>query len=148
MDFENVELSGEQAALFARGLYALSRVDGHDEREGMLIKSFWLQISGEVDLRALTQLESAPDIDIKQLAAGLPRPEMRELFLRTALLLAYADSNYSAPEKNWIEQAATAMQMQPQLKRLDELTRNMMLSQLSHLHNTEATSQVARKLGF
>jgi hypothetical protein len=148
MDFENVELNGEQAALFARGLFALSRVDGHDEREGMLIKSFWLDINGEADMRALTQLEAAPDIDIKQLAAGLPRPEMRELFLRTALLLAYADGTYSAPEKKWIEQAAAAMLMQPQLKRLDELTRNLMLSQLSHLHNTEATSQVARKLGF
>jgi len=148
MDFENVELNGEQAALFARGLYALSRVDGHDSREGMLIKSFWLETSGEADLRALTQIEAAPDIDIQQLAAGLPRPEMRELFLRTALLLAYADSNYSAPEKKWIEQAATAMQMKPQLKRLDELVRNMMLSQLSHLHNTDATKQVARKLGF
>ncbi|MBN2362119.1 MAG: TerB family tellurite resistance protein [Deltaproteobacteria bacterium] len=148
MDYENVEINGDQAGLFARGLYALSRVDGHDEREGMLIKSFWLEVSGEADLRALKQLEAAPDIDFRQLADGLPRTEMRELFLRTALLLAYADGTYSAPEKQWIEQAAAAMQMQPQLQRLDELVRTMMLSQLSHLHNTDATKQVARKLGF
>lgn len=146
---QGTELSQEQAALFARGLYALSRVDGHEDREGMLIKAFWLEVTGDGDALALKQLEAAPDVDVKQLSSGLATPAARELFMRTALLLAYADGSVSALEKKWLETAGKAMGFDPpQLQRLDELTRTTLLGQLSHLVNTDAAAQVARKLGF
>ncbi|MFH1807811.1 MAG: hypothetical protein ABIJ09_03645 [Pseudomonadota bacterium] len=146
---QGIELSQEQAALFARGLFALSRVDGHEEREGMLIKSFWMDVTGEADVNGLKQLEASPDIDIKQLAAGLSSPGARELFMRTAILLAYADGSVSALERKWLETAGQAMGFEvADLTRLDELTRTTLLGQLSHLANTDAAAQVARKLGF
>jgi hypothetical protein len=146
---QGIELSQEQAVLFARGLFALSRVDGHEEREGMLIKAFWLDVTGDASATELKQLEAAPDIDVKQLGAGLVSPSARELFMRTALLLAYADGAVSALEKKWLETAGKALGFDPpQLARLDELTRTMLLGELSHLRNTDAAAQVARKLGF
>ena len=98
---------------------------------------------------ALKQIESAPDITGEDIAGSLRSPELRQLFLKTAILLAYADSEYSQKEKAWIEKTAKALGVEgKELARLDELVRTFLLSQLSHLANTDATKEVAKKLGF
>ena len=69
---QEVRLSHEQAALIARALYTLSRVDGHEEREGMLIKSFWMDVVGDGSVLDLKAFESLPDVTGADLARGLP----------------------------------------------------------------------------
>lgn len=145
--FGQVPVSNEQAALIAHGLYALSRVDGHDEREGMLIHSLWMDAVGWNKPLPVKQLEA--DISFDELSNGLPTPELRRLFIKTAILLAWADSSYSKEEKTWIEKAAKTMGIDPkELARMDELVRTWLLAQLSHISNTDATKEVAKKLGF
>lgn len=147
--FGQIPVDNDEAALIARGLYALARVDGHEEREGILIQSLWMDAVGHDREVALKELEYGQDISHADLARGLKGKELRHLFLKTALLLAYADSRLSDAEKTWITAAATAMGVdEAELKRLDELVRTFLLSQLAHLENTDVAKQVAKDLGF
>lgn len=144
-----VNVSKDDAAAIARGLFTLSRVDGHEEREGILIKSLWMDAVGadsDVDYQAVEKLS---DISTKDLAISLRSPELRRVFLKTALLLAWADGDYSDKERAWIKDAAAAMGIgEKELAREDELVRTFLLSQLSNLANMDAAKEVAKKLGF
>lgn len=144
-----VELGKDDAAAIARGLYALSRVDGHEEREGILIKSLWMDAVGtdkDVDLSAIEQLS---DISAADLATSLRSPELRRVFLKTALLLAWADGSVSEKEHAWLRDTAKALGIaEKELAREDELVRTFLLSQLAHVQNVDAAKQVAKKLGF
>lgn len=144
-----IEVSKDDAAAIARGLFALARVDGHDEREGILIKSLWMDAvgyEGEIDLQTIEKLS---DITPKELAAALRSIELKRVFVKTALLLAWADGDVSAKEKAWIAEAAGAFGISDKdLAREDELVRTFLLSQLSHLQNVDAAKEVAKKLGF
>lgn len=144
-----VGVSAEQAATIARGLYSLANVDGRVEREGMLIQSLWMDAVGSDKVTDLKQLERMPDVSPEELKASLPTRELKELFMRTAILLAYADSNYSEKERAWVKKTGTTLGLtEPDLAKMDEFVRHFLLSQLSHVENTDATRQVAKKLGF
>ena len=122
-------VSKEQAAVIARGLYSLANVDGR--------------------VTQLKELQRMPDVDSAELARELKTPELRTLFMKTAILLAYADSNYSEKERGWVKKTGKELGFdEKELGRFDDLVRNFLLSQLSHIHNTDATAQVAKKLGY
>lgn len=145
----DVKLTPEQAALFARALYTLSRVDGHEEREGMLIKSFWMDVMGEGSVLDLKSFESMADVLPADIARGLPSSELRDMFMKTAVMLTYADGNVSDKEREWIAATGKALGFaEKDMKRMDELVRTYLLSQLSHLHNVDALKDVAKDLGF
>ena len=144
-----VDVSRDDAATIARGLFTLSRVDGHEEREGILIRSLWMDAVGYENETDLQVVEKLSDISTKDLAQALGSDVLRRVFLKTALLLAWADGNYSDKEKNWIVEAAKAMGIgEKDLAREDELVRTFLLSQLSNLQNVDAAKEVAKKLGF
>jgi hypothetical protein len=144
-----VPLSHEQAALFARALYSLSRVDGHEEREGMLIKSFWMDVVGDGSILDLKSFEHMPDVTGEDLARGLPTKEQRQMFMKTAVMLTYADGTVSDKEKQWIGEVGKVLGLSEQdITRIDELVRTYLLSQLSHLQNVDALKDIAKDLGF
>ena len=145
----DVKLTPEQAALIARALYSLSRVDGHEEREGMLIKSFWMDVMGEGSVLDLRSFEMMPDVTPADLVRGLPSSEVRDMFMKTAVMLTYADGSVSDKEREWIAATGKALgYADKEVKRMDELVRTYLLSQLSHLHNVDALKTVAKDLGF
>lgn len=144
-----VPLNHEQAALIARALFTLSRVDGHEEREGMLIKSFWMEVVGNAAILDMKAFEQLPDVTGEDLARGLPTKEMRRMFMKTAIMLTYADGTVSEKERAWIDTIGKALGLEDkELKRIDELVRTYLLSQLSHLHNVDALKTVAKDLGL
>jgi hypothetical protein len=146
---KEVPLSHEQAALIARALYTLSRVDGHEEREGMLIKSFWMEVVGDGSVLDLKTFETMPDVTGQDLARGLPTPDQRNMFMKTAVMLTYADGNVSDKEKQWVATVGKALGLSDtDVARIDELVRTYLLSQLSHLHNVDALKTVAKDLGL
>lgn len=146
---KEVPLSHEQAALIARALYTLSRVDGHEEREGMLIKSFWMEVVGNGSMLDLKAFEQMPDVTGQDLARGLPTAEQRNMFMKTAIMLTYADGNVSDKEKHWIAETGKTLGLEEKdIKRIDELVRTYLLSQLSHIQNVDALKTVAKDLGL
>src|ERR1051325_12087477 len=95
--FEEVAIDGPQAEAIARGLYAVAAADGVHEREAALIASFYGEAGGTP--RALAELERREAISGAELAAVLQTADERRLFLKTALLLAWADGSVSPKEQ-------------------------------------------------
>ena len=98
--FPEVNLSHGAAEAIARGLFAIARVDGVHEREAGLIASFWIDAGGG---GPLSDLERAEAIKPADLAAALHSDAERQLFIKTAILLTWADGAVSAAEKKAVE---------------------------------------------
>ncbi len=142
--FPEIEVRADQAESIARGLIAVAKADGHvHEREAALIADFYSSTTGRpIDWAAL---ERAEPVDGAYLAATLPSTELRELFLKTAVLLAYADGNYSAAESKLIAAFASALG-RTDLAHIETQVKEFMLAQLTHIQNTAAVAEVAKEL--
>jgi len=140
------EIRQDQAEAIARGLYAVARADGTiHEREAALIADFYGSATeGAATLAALERMDAITGAD---LAAHLPTPELRELFLKTAILLAYADGSYGPAESKLIGEYAKALAVgDADIADYEAEVKDFMLSQISHLQNTEAVAEVAKGL--
>jgi tellurite resistance protein len=144
--FPEVDLSRNAAEAIARGLYAVARVDGLHEREAGLIASFWIEAGGGAGV--LSDLERGADIEPSELAAVLGSPTERQLFMKTAILLTWADGSVSDAEHKAIRKFAAALGVDDAaLEKLDASVKDYLLGHLVHLQNTDATRSVAKKLG-
>jgi tellurite resistance protein len=147
MEFNReIEISEHEAELMARGLYAVARAEGGvHEREEMLIGEFVADtIGGAVSLAALARQAAPTAEELKTLSADAGR-----LFLKTCLLLAYVDGNYHIDEAKVIRAYAAALGLaEAELTEMENGVREYLLSQLVHLKNTDATREVAKKLGM
>jgi tellurite resistance protein len=144
--FPEVEISEHQAEAIARGMVAVARAEGGvHEQEMALIKSFWADAGG-ASSHQLSALMNAPDIEPNVLATAISGA-LAPLFLKTALLLAYADGNYAPEERTLIERYATALGVaRDELGRLEHGVKEYLLGHLAHLANVESAAQVGRKL--
>lgn len=144
--FPEVEVNDAQAEAIARGLFAVAKADGNlHERERTLISEFYASISDRASDLAALDRESAIEPDTLALALGTP--ELSQLFLMTALLLALCDGEYGPGEAKLIERYAKAMKVgDAELAELTTRVKEHMLSQLSHLQNVDAAVAVAREL--
>jgi tellurite resistance protein len=144
--FPEVDLSRGAAEAIARGLYAIARVDGLHEREAGLIASFWIEAGGGAG--ALSDLERGADIKPAELAAALTSATERQLFVKTAILLTWADGSVSAAEEKAVREFAGALGLdEAALEKLDASVKDYLLAHLVHVQNTDATRAVAKKLG-
>lgn len=144
--FPEIEIRKDQAEAIARGLFAVARADGalHD-REAALIAEFF---ASTTDVASdLGSLERAPRIEGPTLALLLPTRELRLLFLKTAILLAYADGTYGAGESKLIGEYAAALEVDSAtLALLETQVKEYLLAQLAHVKNTPALAEVAREM--
>lgn len=144
--FPPTPLDTAEAEAIARGLYAVSRCDGVHEREAALIASFWADAGGGAV--ALAELERKPNITGEQLANLLYGADKRQLFLKTAILLAWADGNASDREMALIGDFAKALGFgEDQVKTFASEVKEYLLSHLTHLQNSASAAAVAKKLG-
>jgi tellurite resistance protein len=141
-----IDITADQAEAIARGLISVAKADGNvHEREGALIADFYGAITEKaIDLVALQRTEQ---VDGSYLAATLSGKALREIFIRTAILLAYADGNFSPDEGKLIVEYATALGInEDDLDKIEQQVKEFMLSQLSGLKNSEAVAEVAKEL--
>jgi tellurite resistance protein len=143
--FSETHLDHRAAEAIARGLFAVAHVDGIHPREAALIASFWIDTGGGTD--ALAELERGATITAQELATALHGVE-RTLFLKTAILLAWADGKVTDAERRIDDGFARALGCDAAaLGALEASVKEFLLSHVSHLSNTEAAAKVARKLG-
>lgn len=143
--FPQIDVSQPAAEAIARGLYAVAKVDGLHEREEALVASFWSEVGGGAG--ALSELARATTITSKELAATLAGKEQRQLFVKTAMLLAWADGKVTDAERKIIGEFATALQLTAdEVKSLEGAVKDYLLGHLSKIHNSEAVAKVAGKL--
>jgi tellurite resistance protein len=142
--FPEIEVREVQAEAIARGLYAIARADGNvHEREAAMIGEFFNSTTEHhADLGALAR---APNIEPANLAALLPTAELRQLFIKTALLLAYVDGDYAPGEQTAIADYAKAMNI-TDVAAIEVQVKDYLLGHLTHLHNVQGVVDVAKTL--
>jgi tellurite resistance protein len=144
--FHEVELDGKTAEAIARGLFAVAKVDGIHEREAGLIAAFWMDAGAGHGLLSDLEREETP-ITGSELAAALRTTQERLLFMKTALLLTYADGKVTPEERQIISEFGTALGIDAQtIDALETAVKEYLLRHLAHLHNAEAVADVAKKL--
>jgi tellurite resistance protein len=144
--FPEIDISNDEADAISHGLITLAKADGVlHEREAALIADFYASTMDHPVNMA--ELERAPAVDGEFLAAKLGSRELRELFLKTAILLSYADGTYSAPESKLIASYAAALGVDgPTLSGYETQVKEFMLGQLTHIRNVDAVAKVAKGL--
>jgi tellurite resistance protein len=144
--FPEVNLERGAAEAIARGLYAIARVDGLHEREAGLIASFWIEAGGGSG--SLSDLERSADLAPAELATALRTDQERQLFVKTAILLTWADGSVSPAEQQAVQDFAKALGVdQTTVDKLEASVKDFLLAHVAHLQNTDATRAVAKKLG-
>jgi tellurite resistance protein len=142
--FPEVELSHNAAEAIARGLYAVAKCDGLHDREAGLIASFWIDAGGGA---SLSDLERDSAIAPAELAKLLHTEQERLLFVKTAILLTWADGKVSDAERQSVSGFAKALGVDSAtVEKLENLVKDFLLQQLAHVQNTEATRAVAKKM--
>jgi tellurite resistance protein len=143
--FRDLHLTSGQAEVIARGLYAVARAEGGVKpAEASLIKSFYSEVSGGGNLSGLA---SAPEPSPEALATALGDGPVALLFLKTCLLLSYADGEYHPKERAAVDGFAKALGVSAgQMGELEHSVKEYLLASLAHLDNVEATALVAKKL--
>ena len=135
---DRVELDQGAARFIAAGLHELAAVDGVHELEIRLIREFEQGVEGDpvpFDLDGQHPLETA---------------ELRELFMRSAILLALADGKISELEGDLIGRYAHKLAVRPE--RLAELYRDVKMYLLSTFEDAtlfrEQVEDIGRDLGL
>jgi tellurite resistance protein len=142
--FPEVQLDHDAAEAIARGLYAVAKCDGLHDREAGLIASFWIDAGGG---GSLSDLERGAAIQPTELAAALHTEAERLLFVKTAILLTWADGVVTDAERKSIAEFARALGVDnATIEKLEAAVKDFLLQQLAHLENVEATRAVAKKL--
>ena len=100
--FPSIDVNATQAEAIARGLYAVAAVDGVHERELALISEFCrTTVSGEggegsgLGTSTLASLARVAPLEPDSLAPLLPGEPLRQLFVKAAYLVAWADGRRS-----------------------------------------------------
>ena len=134
--FEDVELNDAQARAVGRAMLAVARADGAaDPREVALIEEL-----APVDT-------AAADPSPAELAETLTGAKEREVLLRSALLVALVDGDYSEAERAVVGRFAEALGVAA--ARLEELASGVkafLMAPLLPLANTSSVLDVSRKL--
>lgn len=134
--FTDVDVTAEQAQAMGRAMLAVARADGTaDPRELDLIEEL-----SPVDT-------TASDPSPAELAAAFPEAAGRDLVLKSSLLVALVDGDYSDAERAVVASYAEAFGLTP--ARLDELASSVkafLMAPLLSLTNTSAVVEVSRKL--
>lgn len=144
--FSEINVEKNHAEAIARGLFAIAHSDGLHEREAALVGSFWADTGGS--FHALASLERSAAITGEELAAALGNAPLRRVFLKTALLMAFADGKVSEQESTLVRTYADALGLTSELSTLEAEVKDYLLSQLAHIHNSEALAEIAKKLAI
>ena len=146
--FPELDVNALQAEAIARGLYGVAQVDGVHERELALISDFYSWAAAEnAHSNALIQRVGA--LEPKEVAGMLAGAQHRELFIKTAFLLAFSDGQVSPAERAKITEYAAALDVAGEVQtKLEAQVKDFLLRSLAGLSNVEAVSAVAKKLGM
>lgn len=146
MDFFNhVDLSLEQVQCICRGLHSVALTDGVHPREEALIQEFYLacRTPGAPSYEDLIKVP----FNSSEALETLRTPQLRQLFIKTCWLLAFADGKSTQPERELIARYASEMGVSSeQTQELQAEVKEYLLAQLSHLKNTAAVAEVAKQM--
>jgi len=141
------ELNFSQVECLTSAMYALARVDGVHDREMSLIREFYesCAASDAPSLDAVVQ----GGADIERAKSLFGSAAEAALFMKSMILLAFADGTYGKEEDAMIREFAGALSVSDEnLESLISSTKEQMLASLSHVQNVDALADVVRNLSL
>lgn len=143
--FSPQDLNFDQVKVLTHALMALAKVDGIHDNEMALIREFYDSCARAGDPK-LEEVAGGP-FDIARAKPLFDTPEMAKLFVKSLILLAFADGVYAQQEDDLIREYAAALGVgSAEVDGLFEATKEHMLAALSHVQNVDALKQVRHKL--
>ena len=143
--FAEQDLTFEHVKSLAAGMFAVARVDGVHDREMAMIREFYEGCARVGDPRLEDVVGS--DFDLEGAKALFPGPDLSRLFIKSMILLAFADGTYAKLEDDLIRRYAEALDLDDgDVDRLHEATKDYLLASLAHVANVEALAAVAKRL--
>jgi len=146
--FPELDVGAMEAEAIARGLYAVAKVDGVHERELALISEFYSWAEAEKAF-STALIERVGALSPQDVASMLRGSQLRELFVKTAYLLAWSDGQVSPGERSKITEYAQALEVSTEAQsKLEAQVKDFLIRSLAGLSNVEAVSAVAKKMGL
>ena len=143
--FAEQDLTFEHVKSLAAGMFAVARVDGVHDREMAMIREFYegCARAGDPSLQDVV----GGEIDFAEAKGLFDTPELAMLYVKSLILLAFADGQYAKVEDELIRRYAAALELdEGAVDRLHAATKEFLLGSLAHVHNIEALAAVAKKL--
>lgn len=143
--FVDQDLSFEQVKALTHAMMAVARVDGVHDNEMALVRGFYEGCSRQGD-PSLDEVCAGP-FDMAAKKALFASPELGQMFIKSLILLAFADGQCTKPEDEAIRAyGATLGLSTAAIDQLFEATKEFLMGGLAHVENLEALKEVRRKL--
>ena len=143
--FAKHDLTFDQVKVLTHAMMAVARVDGVHDNEMRLVREFYESCARAGDPR-LEDVAGGP-FDPAVAKTYFDTPELAKMFVKSLILLAFADGEYAKLEDDIIRQYADAVGVtQQEVTGLHESTKEYLLASLSHIQNLDALKEVAKKL--
>ena len=145
--FNYTELGLNHIQVIVRGMYAVAESDGVHQSEMVMLKEFYETCRRDADgLADFKDLISQP-FDPAEAKEILDTNSLKETFIKSCFLLAFADGKYTDPEKKIVADMAQNLDMpKEQTQRLEEAVKDHLLVQISRIQNVDALKEVASKM--
>ncbi len=143
--FAEQDLTFDHVKSLAAGMYDVARVDGVHDREMAMIRDFYEGCSraGDPPLEDVV----GKDFDFDGAKALFGTKELSMLFVKSLILLAFADGQYAKLEDDLIRKYAASFELdEGAVDRLHAATKEFLLGSLAHVQNIDALAAVAKKL--
>lgn len=143
--FSTQELSFEHVKALVGAMFSVAKVDGIHDREMAMIREFYESCSraGDPSLEDV----AGHGFEIASAKGLFESPELAKLFVKSLILLAFADGRYAHAEDALIRQYGTELGLtSEEVSGLHEATKEYLLSSLAHIQNYDALKEVARRL--
>jgi Tellurite resistance protein TerB. len=145
--FETALLGLNHVQVIVRGLYTVATCDDVHHTEHVLIRSFYdacrKEVAGLADFEDIV----GQGFDAEQATEILNTPALRRTFLKSCLLLAFADGKYSKEEQAKIGEFARALGVDDAtLAELKEQVTEHLFSQIAGIENIDALREVTHEL--
>jgi tellurite resistance protein len=143
--FSEQNLSFDQVKALTRAMLTVARVDGVHDHEMRMVREFYESCARAGDPR-LEEIAKG-NFDIETARGLFGTPELGQLFVKTLILLAFADGSYARNEDNLIRDWAKHLGLSSEaVDNLLSATKEFLLAGLAHVQNVDALKEVAKKL--
>jgi tellurite resistance protein len=144
---QNVKLGLNHVQVLVRGMYAIANSDGLHATELVLLREFYESCRADVEGLASFEEVIAVALDEESARDVLDTPELRDLFVRSCLLLAFADGTFSPAERTQLAHLAALLDVKPERRlELEEEARSFLFRRVAHVHNLDVLQKVVKDL--
>lgn len=130
--------------VIVRGMHEVAKLEGVHDAEAVMLRGFYE--SCQQDTGAMTSFDELcrGGLDLDEARRILDTPDQKAAFLRSCLLLAYADGRYSNEERKLIRSYADALGVPAHATlSLEESVSDQLLQNIARISNVDALREVA-----